>query len=230
MSEMVLRVEPREETGKSANRKLRSEGWIPAVVYGGDRDAVSIQVEKTRFLDLIRGAGEHSVFLLRLGDSDKQRHTMIRNVDADPVSRRVIHIDFQRVRMDEKVRLEIPVELVGEPEGVRTEGGVLDFITREVEIECLPGKIPGHLEFDVTELKIGDHAELGDIELPEGVELLSEPDRVLAAVAHARVEAEPEEEEDDFLLEAEGAEPEVIGKGRDEDEESGAGDESEDDA
>lgn len=229
MSETELRVEPREDTGKSFNRKLRAQGWIPAVVYGAGKDPVSIQVEKTRFLDLLRHSdGEHSVFLLKLGDSDKTRHTMIRSVETDPVSRKLLHIDFQRVSMDQKVRVEVPVELIGEPDGVRNEGGVLDFITREVTIECLPGSIPGHLEYDVTELAIGDHAELGEIALPEGVELMSEPDRVLASVSHPHIVEEPEEEEEDLLLEAEDVEPEVIGKGREEDED--AEDEGEDEA
>lgn len=231
MSETELRVEPREHTGKSFNRKLRADGWIPAVVYGAGKDPLSIQVEKRHFLDLMRHAdGEHSVFLLKLGDSDKTRHTMIRNIESDPVSRKLLHIDFQRVRMDQKVRIEVPVELVGEPTGVHNEGGVLDFITREITIECLPGNIPGHLEFDVSELAIGDHAELGEIELPEGVELISEPERVLASVSHPQILEEPEEEDEDLLLEAEDMEPEVIGRGREDDAEGEAEGEGEEDA
>ncbi len=213
MSEMQLTVEPREETGKNANRRLRAGGWIPAVVYGAGKDAVSIRVEKSSFLEMIRKSSEHGVFLLKLGDSDKSRHTMIRHVETDPVSRRVIHVDFQRVLMDEKVRVEVPIELIGEATGVIDEGGVLDFVTREVTIECLPGDIPDHLEFDITGLAIGDHGEVHDLELPKGVELISDSDRVLASVSHPRVEAEPEEDEDDLLLESEMAEPEVIGKG-----------------
>lgn len=220
MSELELRVEPREHTGKNVNRRLRADGWIPAVVYGADKDPLSIQVEKTNFLELIRKThGEHAVFLLRLGDSDKKRHTMIRHVESDPISRRVLHVDFQRVLMDQKLRLEVPVELIGVPEGVKNQDGVLDFVTREVTIECLPANIPGHLEFDVSALKIGDHAELRELELPEGVELISEPDRVLAAVTHPVIEEEPEEEEEELLLEAEGAEPEVIGRRGEEEEE-----------
>ncbi len=219
MSELELMVEPREETGKNVNRRLRASGWIPAVVYGGGKDSVAIKVQKVNFLDMIRQGSEHGVFLLKLGDSGKSRHTMIRQVETDPVTRRVIHVDFQRVIMDEKIRVEVPVELIGEAEGVKNQAGVLDFVTRDIPIECLPGDIPQGLQYDISDLEVGDHAELGDIELPAGVELAIEADRVLCSIAHARVEEE-EEEEEEFLIEAEADEPEVIGKGGGEDEEA----------
>jgi len=202
---MTLEVQPRENTGKNANRRSRTAGKIPAVVYGGGRESVAIEVDRKTLVDTMKGhTGENPIFLLKLGD--KERHAMIRHMQVDPVSRQVIHIDFQRVLMDQKVRVAVPVELVGTPFGVKTEGGMLDFVTREVHVECLPGQIPKHLEVDVTALHLGQHVEAKDLSLPEGVALLDDPDRVLASVGHhGKQEAEGE-------AEGERAEPEVIKK------------------
>jgi large subunit ribosomal protein L25 len=116
--------------------------------------------------------------------------------------------------MDEVVRVNVQVELTGEPEGVKTHGGVLDFVTREISVECLPGAIPQQIVLDVSELEIGDHREASDLDLPKGVELLEEADRVIVSIAAPRLEEE-EEEEDDLLLETPSAEPEVIGRSKD---------------
>ena len=219
MSEATIQVQPREETGKGYNRKLRQRGWIPAVVYGAGKDAVPIQVEKTKFLELLRTTGsENAVFLLELEGTGKQRHTMIREIESDPVTRRVLHVDFQRVVMDQTVRITVPIELEGTPDGVKNQGGLLDFVTREVGVECLPSAIPGSLMLNVEELLIGDHRVVGDLTLPPGVEVTEELDRVIVSIAAPRIEEE-EEEEEELLLEAEAEEPEVIGKGKGEDEE-----------
>jgi large subunit ribosomal protein L25 len=204
MSEtMTIEVQPRNETGKNANRRARSAGKIPAVVYGGGKESVAIEVDRKTLVDLMKGhSGENPIFLLKLGD--KERHAMIRHTDVDPLTRHVIHIDFQRVLMDQKIRVAVPVELTGTAVGVKVEGGMLDFITREVHIECLPGEIPRHLEVDVTELHVGQHVEAKDIKLPDGVVLLDEPDKVLASLGHGRTE--------DAAAAGATAEPEVIKK------------------
>jgi large subunit ribosomal protein L25 len=141
---------------------------------------------------------------------------MVRELTIDPITRQVIHIDFLRVLMTEKVKVQVPIELEGTPVGVKNEGGVLDFITREVEVECLPGDIPQTLELDVSDLEIGAHCEAKDLELPKGVELMVELDKVIVAVAHSRVATEVEEAEAEAaeagLLEEEAAEPELIGR------------------
>lgn len=229
MSDLKIEVQKREATGKNANRRLRAAGQVPAVVYGGGLDPVPIQLDAKTVVDLLNRGGENAVFLLELAGTGKSRHVMTRDLAVDPISHQVEHIDFQRVDMKEKVRVQVPVELVGIAEGVKNEGGVLDFMQREVEVECLPGDIPAHIDLDVTELHIGQHLEVGDLVLPAGLELVEEPDRVLVALAHSRVaaaveevEAEPEEE----LLEAEKDEPVVIGRGKEaeEGEETPAGD------
>jgi len=205
MSEtMNIEVQPREETGKNANRRSRARGKIPAVVYGGGKESVSIEVDRKTLVDTMKGhSGENPIFLLKLGD--KERHAMIRNLQVDPVSRQVIHIDFQRVLMDQKVRVAVPVELVGTAVGVKVDGGLLDFVTREIHVECLPGQIPKHLEVDVTGLHIGQHVEIRDLKIPEGVELLDDLDKVVASIGHGKLEA---------VETPETAEPEVIKKAK----------------
>ena len=210
MSEFKIEVQKREVEGKNANRRLRASGFIPAVVYGAKEEAVPIKVEKQALFDLLRQeGGENAVFLLKLAGSKAERHTMVRDLAVDPISRQILHIDFQRVVMTEKVRVPIPIELHGEPEGVKNQGGVLDFVTREVEVECLPGDIPVKLDIDVSALEIGDHLEAGQIELPAKVELMEERDRVVVSISHSRVEATIEEAEaeveaaEEGLIEAE---------------------------
>jgi large subunit ribosomal protein L25 len=205
MSELTIEVQKREKTGKGPNRRARSGGLIPAVVYGGGKDSVAIEIDRKSMLDLMKKAGsENPIYLLKLSGSE--RHAMIREMQVHPLSRQVLHIDFQRVMMDQKIRVQVPVELVGVAYGVKTQGGVLDFVTREVQVECLPGDIPKQIELDVTELHVGQHAEASGLKLPSGVTLLGDADRVIVALSHARTE------------EVEGAadrpEPEVVKKGK----------------
>ncbi|HEX9941859.1 MAG TPA: 50S ribosomal protein L25 [Thermoanaerobaculia bacterium] len=203
---MSIEVQPREQTGKNANRRSRANGKIPAVVYGGGKESVAIEVDRKTLVDTMKKhAGENPIFLLKLGD--KERHAMIRHMQVDPVSRQVIHIDFQRVTMDQKVRVTVPVELVGTPVGVKTEGGLVDFVTREVNVECLPGEIPKHIDCDISGLHVGQHAEVGALSLPPGVTLLDEPEKVIVSISHSRLEAH---EAAPAEGEAERAEPEVI--------------------
>jgi len=206
MSEMSIQVEKREKTGKGGSRQARMRGQIPAVVYGSGKDSVPVQVDRKSFLDLMKKAGsENPIFLLKLSDTGQERHAMIRDMQKNPLSRQVIHIDFQRIDMTHKVRVTVPVELVGTAYGVKVEGGLIDFVVREVHIECLPGDIPNHLEMEVTELHAGHHAAAKDLKLPEGVTLLDDPERVILSVVHARTEEAAEGDQ---------AEPEVIKKGK----------------
>lgn len=218
MSEQFhVQVRSREETGKNSNRRLRAAGRIPAVLYGAGRDTVPIEVERKKIEQVFRaGATENTIFLLQRGESAQERHARIREMQIDPVSRELLHIDFQRVLMDQAIRVKVPIHTVGSPKGVRDEGGVLDFVTREVEVECLPGDIPGAIEVEVSGLAIGDHVEAGALRLPARVTLLEELDRVIVSIAYAAREEEPEEEEVEELLEAEREEPEVIRRGKEE--------------
>lgn len=222
MSELTLEVQERKETGTGPNRRLRKAGQLPAVVYGGGKDPVSIQVDQKSVLQLLREVGgENAVFLLKLAGTKSSRHTMVRKIDVDPISRHIQHIDFQRIDMAKTVRVQVNIEVVGESIGVKNEDGVLDFVNRSVEVECLPEKIPSVIEVDVTDLHVGQHLEASDLPIPEGVDIVDDLTKVIVSIAHARIhEEEVEETEEDLLLEGESAEPEVIGRSKEENEES----------
>lgn len=206
MSELQIEVNARTEVGKVANKKTRAAGAVPAIVYGGGKDPVAVSIDRRKLLEVLRhGAGENTLFLLTMAGSQAQRHAMIREIQVDPVSQRVLHVDFQRVLMTERVRVMVHVELTGTAVGVKTEGGVLDFVTREVEVECLPANIPAHLTLDVSGLHLGQHVEASALTLPNGVKLVTEADRVIVSLGHSHHPAEPTEGT---------AEPEVIARGK----------------
>ena len=212
MKTIDLEVERRSTRGKNEARRERAGGRIPAVVYGAGKPNVPISVDRKSLSDAFRmGAGENAIFLLKLSGSDQSRHAMIRDLQKDPLSRKALHIDFVRVLMDAKIRVSVPIEPVGIARGVKQEGGILDFVTRQVEIECLPGNIPAHLSVDVSELEIGDVLRVSQIPPIEDVEIVDDPEKVLVHVVHPTQEAEPA-----VAAEAapEAAEPEVLKKGK----------------
>lgn len=218
MAELTLEVARREGKGKGVARKLRASGKVPAVVYGGHRDPVAIEVDRKVVSELVQKSehGVRSIFLLKMAGTDQQRHAMIKDIQIDPVSRRMTHIDFVRVIMDEVVRLNVPVHLNGTAIGVK-EGGLLDFQVRELHIECLPNAIPDSIEVDISNLAHHDYLRVGDLQAPEGVKVLDDPDRVVVGVTHAKAEAVAETAEVADAAAAP-AEPEVIKKGKPEDE------------
>jgi len=212
MAEVTLEVTRRETTGKEVAKKLRRDGKVPAVVYGGHREPVAITVDRKAVSELIQKSehGIRSVFLLRMAGSDQQRHAMIKELTIDPISRRMTHIDFVRVVMDEKVKVTVPVHTTGTAKGVK-EGGLLDFQIRELHVECLPNQIPDTIDVDITELGGHDYFRIKDLKLPEGVRVLDDPERVVVGVTYARAEVS------EATAEAT-AEPEIIKKGKTDDE------------
>jgi large subunit ribosomal protein L25 len=213
MAEVTLEVTRREETGKEVAKKLRRDGKIPAVVYGGHKESVAITVDRKAVSELVT-KGEHgirSVFLLKMAGSDQQRHAMIKEITIDPISRKMKHIDFVRVVMDEKIKVTVPVHITGTAIGVK-EGGILDWQVREVHIETLPTSIPDAIDVDVTALNSHEYLRVKDIKLPEGARILDDPERVVVGVTHAKAEVV-----DPALAEAAVAEPELIKKGKEED-------------
>lgn len=211
MSEMiVIEVERRESTGKGSARRTRFAGSIPAVLYGERKEPVAIRVDRKRLVDLLQKGGyENRIFLLHLAGTDQTRHALVRDLQVDPVTDQILHVDFQRVSMEQRLRLRVHVTLAGTPVGVKNEGGMLDFVTRELEIECLPDRIPSEIVVDVSSLHLGQHIEAGGVALPEGVVYVGSPALVIASVTHAR-EAAPAPE----ATEAGPAEPEVLRKGK----------------
>jgi len=214
MAEVTLEVARREKSGKEIAGKLRREGKIPAVVYGGHREAVPIVVDRKAVSELIQKSqhGVRSIFLLKMSGTDQQRHAMIKDIQLDPITRRMTHIDFVRVVMDEVVRVTIPVHHTGTAIGVK-EGGLLDFQVRDLHVECLPGAIPDAIEVDISNLGVHQYIRIADLELPEGVKVLDDPERVVVGVtvARAEVEAAPAAVAEEGVAPAE---PEVISKGK----------------
>ncbi|MEO8035675.1 MAG: 50S ribosomal protein L25 [Acidobacteriota bacterium] len=211
MTEISLEVLRREESGKGVARKLRQNGKIPAVVYGGHRDSVAITVDRKSVSELIQKSehGIRSIFLLKMSDSDQQRHAMIKEVQIDPISRKMTHIDFVRVVMDEVVRVMVPVHISGIAAGVKNGGGLLDWQVRELHVECLPNAIPDAIDVDVTALDGHEYYRISDLKLPEGVKILDDEERVVVGITHAKLEALPEPEVAAVVVE-----PELIKKGK----------------
>ncbi|MEA2490645.1 MAG: large subunit ribosomal protein [Acidobacteriota bacterium] len=209
MAEVTLEVSRRERTGKEVAKKLRAQGKVPAVVYGGHRDSVAIEVDRKSVSELIQKSehGIRSVFLLKMTGTDQQRHAMIKSLDIDPISRRMIHIDFVRVVMDEMVRVTVPIHLHGVAKGVKEGGGMIDHQLREIHVECLPNAIPDTIEVDVTPLTGHDYFRIKDLTLPEGVKVMDDPERVVVGLTHAKADATTDEP-------VAVAEPEVMKKGK----------------
>ena len=213
MKTIELSVEKRSTRGKNEARRSRAVGRIPAVVYGAGKPTVAVTVDRKSLSDVFReGAGENAIFLLKLEGTDQSRHAMIRELQRDPLTRKTQHIDFVRVMMDTKIRVKVGVEVVGTAIGVKNEGGIIDLVTRELEVECLPTAIPQHITVDVSELAIGDLIRVGELKPMEGVTVLEGADRVIVHVTHPTAEKAPEVAAAEAA--AEPTEPEVLKKGK----------------
>jgi large subunit ribosomal protein L25 len=211
MASAQLSATPREGTGKGAARTLRAQGRIPGVIYGHGREPLALAID-TRELEklLSRIAAESTVIELSFDGTTAK--TLIREIQRHPFKRQILHVDFQELVAGEKVTVRVPIILNGIPEGVRVDGGILDQTMRELEIEVDPANIPNHVEADVTSLRIGDSVHVSDLTLPEGVEVLDEPDSSVCVVSAPRAVVEtvaPVEGEEAVV-----AEPEVIGKAK----------------
>lgn len=201
----VIVVPKRETFGKAASRDLRKAGLMPAVVYGLNEPPVAIGVSpKILFKVLASEAGRNSVLLLQREGTDIQRHVIIKDVQRNPVTGRLLHVDFLRVDPTHKVRVKVPVRLQGIPYGVKTQGGALEFVHRELEIECLPSLIPAHVDVNVEELKIGDTVRFDQLGLASTLRITGDAHEVVCAV-HGRPAEEVAAE-----AAAAAAEPEVV--------------------
>ena len=224
-ADIVITVEKREELGKGAAGRYRRDGHIPAVVYGGDKPPVPITVEEESIRELLKqAAGENTIFLLKLKGTSEERRAMIKEIQSDPISGRFVHIDFIRVTRGHKLQVSMPIELVGDSVGVR-HGGRVDFVTREVSLEILPREMFDKLTVDISDLDVGEHVRVGALaaQLPPSARILDDEKRVVVVVEAPRAVALEEEavkvEEAAETVIAETAEPEVIRKGRGEEEE-----------
>jgi len=218
-----VKAQPRKERGKNEARRLRQKGIIPAIVYGAHKDPVSIAVDPKQINKILHSdSGANTIFDLSVdGENSK---VMIVDYQHEPIKGSLLHIDLKRIAMDQKLKLAVPVLLLGVPQGVKTEGGILEQLLREVEIECLPGDIPAHLDVDVTNLTFGQVLRVADLPHMEGkIKFLTDENIPVAHITSVKeiVEAAPVEGAEAAAA-ATPAEPEVIKKGKQETEEGGA--------
>lgn len=210
MDEIFLDVEQREEVGRSKVKDLREAGFIPAVLYAEGKDSQAIKVAHRQLLQLVHQYRiENIVINLRVKGSgkEKSRPCLIKEIQYHPVKGDIIHVDFNEISLNKAIKVNVPIVAKGEPAGVKQDGGSLEHILWEVEIECLPAAMPKEIEVDVSALKIGDAIHIKDIKLPPDIKVINSLDAIVLSVsAPLKEEAAP-------AAEAEGEEkkePEVI--------------------
>jgi large subunit ribosomal protein L25 len=210
----TIKAEKRDTFGSNASRRMRKQGRIPAILYGGGTANIPLVLDKKDVIMILKSdSGENTIF--KVAFDSKAQDAMFKELQIDPGTDELIHADLIHISMDKAIRVNVPVELQGDPVGVKTEGGFVDFMTREVEIECLPKDIPEQLIIDISGLHLHQSLKVGDIAAPQGVKLISDAAAVvvLIAVPHKEEEvAKPAEEEE--VVAAEPTEPEVIKKER----------------
>jgi large subunit ribosomal protein L25 len=182
------------ETGKSSAKKLRREGYVPAILYGHGVTPLPLAVVENEMVRLLReGRGSSSIIDLYVDDGDP-RTVIVKDLTQDPIQRRIAHVDFQQISLTEEIQASVSVVLVGE-DVITKKGLIVQHQTREVEVKCLPTSIPERFAIDVSEMDVGDLVRVGDLGVPSDVKLLTDSDEVvLSVLAPKRVE-EPEEEE-----------------------------------
>src|SRR3954451_4197148 len=217
----VLEAQPREAGTKNDARRVRREGKIPAIVYGAGKDSLSISVDPRQVTRILHSeTGHNTIFDLTL--AGERTKAMIVDWQYEPIKGNLLHIDLKRIALDKVLRVNVPVFLVGEAAGVKQEGGIMEQMLREVEIECLPGDIPSHIDADISDLTFGKVLRVSDLPHSEKLKFLSDENQPVAHVTSVKEEvaATPEAVAADAT--AAPTEPEVIKKGKQETDEEGA--------
>jgi large subunit ribosomal protein L25 len=214
----TLKAQKRDDLGKGASRSLRRTGRVPAVLYGRELESVHLSVDAHEAEHLFHSISvDNTIVDLSVDGEKKPYQTLVRDIQTHPWKASLVHIDFLRIQEGVAVDLEIPVELLGVPVGVRLKGGVLEQIVHELEVRCVPSKIPESFVLDVTALDINESPHVSDVVLPEGVEILMSPDQTICAVAIPRVVEEAQLAEPvvaaDGEAAADGEEPDGEGSG-----------------
>ncbi len=216
--DIVVRATSREGRGKNDARRARRNGQVPVTIYGGKGEAVAALAPASELAAILRSdTGRNTIFTVDV-EGVGASEVMFVDRQIDPVRMRLVHADFKRLVKGEKIETTVPLRLVGEPLGVREQAGVLEQIIRNLDIRCDPRDIPEHIDVDVTNLGVHDVLHVSDIPVTEGVEILEEPETVIATIGVVK-----EEVVEEPPVEGEApAEPEVIGKGKKEEEEGEA--------
>ena len=221
MAEIVVSAKTRTDRGKNAARRLRREGFVPGVVYGGKEENVAVAVDPKALQKVLRSeAGRNSILKLDIANAGAT-NAILKSWQVDPIKESFLHADFYRIAMDVAIRVTVPIHVVGEARGVKVDGGILELILREIEVECLPGDIPERIDVEVSDLGINGALRVSDLAAPVKVKILEGAEQVVVHVVSVKEEAAatpgtaaPAEGE----AAAAPSEPEVVKKGKKEEE------------
>jgi len=214
---VVIKAETRKEVGKNAAGRLRRQGLVPAILYGGKTASQPLTLKKKDILEILKSqTGENTIFRVTIDSQEKD--VMLKDIQINPVTDELTHVDLIEISMDKPVRVSVPVELVGEPVGVKVEGGVADFLLRELEVECLPREIPEAIKIDISNLHIHQSFKVQNLDLPAGVKVYADPNAAMVVISSVAEEAAPAPTEE-VIEGVEAKEPELIRKERKKEEE-----------
>jgi len=220
MAEIVVSAKQRTDRGKNAARRLRRQGFVPGIVYGGKGDNVAVAVDPKALQKVLRSeAGRNTILKLDIAGTGAA-NAILKSWQVDPIKESFLHADFYRIAMDVAIRVTVPILIKGEARGVKVDGGILEVITREIEVECLPGDIPEHIDVEVSDLGINGALRVSDLPPNAKVKVLEPPDQVVVHVVSVKEEAAPVPGAA-AAVEGEAAapaEPEVVKKGKKEEE------------
>ena len=203
----VIEAQARTPGGKNVNRRIRKSGRIPAVIYGPGKQPISVSVNPNEVKAILHSeSGRNTIFAISVDGASQ--NAMVKDYQLDPVQGSLIHTDFLEIAMDRLLEVSVNIEIVGEAEGVKLDGGIMDIVTRSVDVECFPSDIPESIKVDVSHLKINDYIRVKNLTSDEKVRILTEPEVVLVTILPPLKEEAPAE------VAAPTAEPEVIKKGK----------------
>ena len=214
MRDVKIEADDRSLAGRRASRKLARKGLIPGVLYGGVDQPVLFQVDPRRLDAILHSeSGSNTLFKFSLTGGRSDTLAMIREVQVDPLSGRMIHADLLRISMERAIEVRVPIHLTGTARGVKNQGGILDFVLRDIVVSCLPGDIPERFDADVTELDLGKAVKVSDLKIPSNIKVLTDSTKAIATVVAPAAEKSAETAAADAAA-AGPAEPEVIKKGK----------------
>ena len=205
----MLEAKLRNETGKGSSRRIRSSGAIPAVIYGREQDTISLTIDSRESKRLFQSVSvENTIINVKIDNEEEQFETLVREIQVHPHRDDILHVDFYRIERGVALEVEIPVDFIGNAQGVK-EGGVLEILFREIRVKCRPSQIPETIVVDISELEIGSSLKVSDIDIDDEIELMADPGQAVCMVALPKEEVVEEEE----LLEGELDEEAAVGEG-----------------
>jgi len=211
---MVIDAQPRSERGKNEARRLRCSGLVPGVIYGAKLETLAVALNPKQVNAVLHSEAGHNTILSVNVKDGETASAMIVDWQYEPLKGALLHVDLKRIALDQVLRADVPVQATGEAAGVKNQGGILEFVSRQVEVECLPADIPEHITVDVSELLIGQNVRAKDLKLGDKVKLVTEPEVVIVHVVAPKAVEEPVAEVAPAEAGAAPAEPEVIKKGK----------------